>query len=464
MGDELEQRNSGSTQSTASGGGSQAPGQPGGSSRGVAAPPPVQQQAIQLTGGGIDTDAGRLTDWSAAVAQIQGLYIGTNVGLGWRRARGVEQWRNQSDITDPAPVWQNLLVSAIGIAVGAATAGVGAAIIAGATSAASSALAQGIINGAAELGKNAVNGIAGAVVSEAVANYSSNGKLAYVEASSDAVDQEIEVEWNAALRGINDLAARPDAEKWGALQAIYNGVRGAREQAQSIQYGETLEGWMRASSQASTGSDFSVGGRTLTSMYRSGQLTITQMQQIEGHLRIGQPLSRLSGELQTALSAALNNRSIAELERGQTTTTRTEPLADTFSTSSVGTLGLHLSLGPPTQDPTVEYAEIESSTGVNEDTQNYFLRSPKKLKDFKVPKILVSDSFSLAVNETGEISENRVLVGDQSQWLLHYGAAKMGQPLTANNRAGMRVAARAFIGHAILEKSLRQLGVNSISS
>ncbi len=430
----------------------------------------VQRKAVQREGdpGLVLAGGEKITDWSLAIVELNHLFRGGGgESIPHKRSRGIEQWRDQSTPNDPTPVWQNLLVGAITIAVGAATAGVGSVILAGAATAAqmaASRIARGVINAAVDAGKTAVKNLASTAVSDATANYSTNGKLAYFEATKNTVDGEVEVEWSAARTALNSAASQPAEDKWAAIQGVYNGVRAAVGAAQGIQFGETLEGWMRMSAQQTVGREYSIAGRSLTALYEGGQLTLQQKQQVESYLVLGRKLTDMPGDLQAAIRAAFNNRPIAELEQDNSVTTATAALADTFSTSSVGTLGLHLDLGAPTQDPTVAYAEIESSTGVNDDTRNYFLRSPKKVKDFKVPKILVSSDFSMGVNENGEMAEDRRLVSAPGRWLPQYGAAKMGQPLTAENETTMRVAARAFISHAILEKSLRQLGVTSISN
>ncbi|MCC6998917.1 MAG: DUF4157 domain-containing protein [Deltaproteobacteria bacterium] len=412
------------------------------------------------------TDAGSFTDWTLAVTQIQALYIGTNIGIGYKRGRGVESWATQAGHDDPPPVWQELLISAIGIAVSAATAGVGNIIAAGVIAGPGQAMTRALIAAAVDAGKAVGKSAATGALNTAAAVHHTDGKAAYKEASITAVDEAVAAEWRTVNARLGAIASQPEATRWSALQGLYDGARAGARAAQNEQFGQTLEGWMSASAQANFGSTHMINGRTVRSLYGPGMLEVWEMQSVDGQLRIGQPLTSLPAPIQAKLERIFGVP-VAQLTVDGTVASGTA-IAMSFDTSSVGTLGLHINMGDATSEPSVSYAEIESSTGINDDTRDYFLHSTKKVGEFRVPKIIVGSGagdFSMGVTENGEMTIDRGLVGSGARdWLLHYAAHRMHMEATEANAEILLTSAKAFLGHHLLEQSLAQLGVTSISS
>lgn len=422
--------------------------------------PPAGAAPAAGAGTSLIVDGTPYTDWTLAVNQIQVLYVGTNLGLGYLRGRGVDTWWMSAQHDDPPPVWQDILVGAIGIAVAAATAGIGAVITAPLAGA-----ALGAATAAIEAGQNIGQSAAQAAVGAAMAAHSTDGKAAYKDATTTTIDRAVGAEWRALNARLQSLAREPDSVKWPALQSLYNAALAGTAVAQDKQYGETVEGWMSASAQSTHGRDFLISGRSLRSMYYSHQLELSEMQGIQGHLTIGQPLNRLRADLQAALVRATGHP-IAELEAEGITSGG--GLAVSYETSSVGTLGLHIELGDTANDPTVEYGEIESSTAINDDTRNYFLHSPKTVAEFRVPKILVGSGggdLSIGVTENNEMTIDTGVIGEGAQgWLTAYAARRINIPDTRENRGPLLAACKAFLSHALLQKTLAQLGVRELDS
>ncbi len=412
------------------------------------------------------TDAGSFTDWTLAVTQIQALYVGTNIGIGYKRGRGVESWATQAGHDDPPPVWQELLISAIGIAVSAATAGVGSIIAAGVAAGPGQALTRALIAAAVDAGKAVGKSAATSALTAASAVHHSDGKAAYKEASITAVDEAVAAEWRTVNARLGAIASQPDATRWSALQGLYDGAKAGARAAQNEQFGQTLEGWMSASAQANFGSTHVINGRTVRSLYGPGMLEVWEMQSVDGQLRIGQPLTGLPAAIQTKLERIFGVP-VAQLTVDGTVASGSA-IAMSFDTSSVGTLGLHINMGDATSEPRVSYAEIESSTGINDDTRDYFLHSTKTVGQFRVPKIIVGSGagdFSMGVTENGEMTIDRGLVGSGARdWLLHYAAHRMHMEATEANAEILLTSAKAFLGHHLLDQTLAALGVTSISS
>lgn len=412
------------------------------------------------------TDGGTFTDWTLAVNQIQGLYTGHSIGSGYNRAKGAERWWNRSTPTDPTPLWQDLLVTAVGIAVAAATAGVGSVMTAALlpSGAAVAKLTRGIVNASVDAGKRTAIAVSGGMVKRAVATNSTNGKLAYYEATRDTIDAAIEDEWNTLNAGLQELADEDEDGRWAGLRSLFHGAYIGAHSAMDIQYGDTVEGWMSVSAQADTGREVSIEGFSLLSMYRDGRLSLREMQRIQAELQIGRTPAKLTADLQASLQRVFPGRRIEELRL--TNVTRNEPLARSHATSSVGTIGLHIgwASGPTAMrsDPTVDYCEIESSTGINDDIRTYFLNSPKKIREFRTPKIIVHSDFSIGVNEENQMAPDSSPMGDIT--LMRYAALRGDTAADGAGRSALLARARLLLSQALLEKTLRQLGVTQISS
>ena len=419
--------------------------------------------AVQRDGDpGINTDGGRITDWTLAVNAIQSLYIGTNIGIGWKRSRGVDTWFDQSAVPNPPPVWQNVLIGAVGVVVAAATGGVGAVIVAEAGTATMAVLAA---NTAVEAGKAAAAAGSAAACNAAIASAGGDGRIAYRDAIKDDIDRALQREWNTLQGQLQSLSSRPDGDKWPAMQALYNGAKRGAAAAQLEQYGHTVEGWMRMQSQQTgPGVDFTIGGRTVMSMYEQHMLDLPTAQGIIGSLQVASSpsASSLSDRQRAALTGALGAGWESQpITRGTNAVTTRNGVMDLN-----GVLQLDLTLGAPSAErPGVSGARIVNATGINDATRSYFTQSTRAVRDLQIAKRVVGSgagSFQIGYDEGNSAS----ITGDTQglAWLAAYGAARAGQALTDDNRDIMQTTGLAFLNENLLGRSLSALGVTTIRS
>lgn len=288
---------------------------------------------LKLTGGGV------ISDWAVAV---------TTVAQKWNRISERQQaaagdFYEKAKEDDPPPAWVGILKAAISIGLGAATGGIGAVVVSKLTDSATKAMTNFIVNSAVEAGKGVVGGFVTAGLDLATANDSSDGLLAYKIAQQDAIGNVVDRESEVTAEKMDTLAQEKDAAKrWGGLQQIYDALESSRAQAYQVQFGETLEGWFSSVAKNTYG--------------RNDQ----------GTSAVGDDTTDIDK-------------------------------MDLEDTSLVGTLGLRLEAsGDPTKRLKIDYVNIEGSKGNNEKTRSYFLNSPKKIKDFRMPKTVLAQSMPTA--------------------------------------------------------------------
>lgn len=443
----------------------------GGASVVQRAPEEGPPRGDQCDGRGLRIGDGHVvTDWATAVGTINTLYTGVSTGVGWKKYRGVERWYKEAGQDDPPPVWQDILINAVGFAAAAGVAGWGAVLTARiVTNAASTALRAAVAAGI-DVGKNVAKSVASAAVAKAMHGGSSDGRIVYSEALEDDIDKSTAAESRALAGGLSGLATADDATRWPALQALFDGITATADEATAIQHGATVEGWMSAAAQREHGADFAIGGQTLAGLFRAGRLTMGQAQSIRAHLQVSRDpsdLTRLPAEHQAALAGALGPRwaSMPVERRTSTEALSVSGLAWWSKTTTRGVLEIFLDTpldGDVAGEPTVDYVELESDEGLNDATRAYVLGSDKRVEEFEVPKLLVGDGFRIAFDEANGATIRTGLTGGHSEWLDRYGARKLGVRYDPADRAVYATAALAFLRQELLGRTLRQLNVRAI--
>jgi hypothetical protein len=418
-------------------------------------PPAV---GLRLAGGSL------ISDWPVAVAQVNNLYTGVSTGLAWQKHRGVDLWWEQSRAGDPPPIWQSVLIDAVGMVASATIAGYGAVLTARLVINTTGAVMRAAVAASIDIGKGAAKSASSAAVAAALRSAGSDGRLVYREGLKNTIDRATQAESNALAGQLNALASLPDGEKWPALQNLYDSLNATVDQSRDLQYGDAVEGWMSASAQQAVGFDFEIGPMSLSGLYQRGALTLLQMQSIHAYLTVSPDLSLLPQASKDLLAAALG----AGWESREVRRTTAEGSLATLGmvtgpTSTTGVIELHIDAPDGGGDPRVTSAEIESSHGINEDTRSYFLNSPKPISQFAVPKLLVAGSFSVGFDEGNSSATRTGLISSSGEtWLGQYGARKMGMTYDAANGEMFRTAAIAFLRNELLDKTFAQLGIRSI--
>jgi hypothetical protein len=316
---------------------------------------------LQLTSGGV------ISDWAVAVSTVAQKWN----RISERQMNAAGDFYEKAKEDDPPPAWVGILKAAISIGLGAVTGGIGAVVVSKLTDSATKAMTNFIVNAAVEAGKGVIGSAVTAGLDNATANDSSDGLMAYKTAQQDAIGNVVDRESEMTAVKMDKLAQEKDeAKRWGGMQDIYDALEGSRNAAYQIQYGETLEGWFSSVAKNAYGT---------------------------------------------------NDRGTSKPEDDTTNLSK----MDLEDTSLVGTLGLRLKpSGDPTKRLSIDYVNIEGGKGNNEKTRAYFLSSPKKIKDFRMPKTVLAEAMPTA----GRWAYGSFFVGwDEagSQKLTTYGGAKI---------------------------------------
>lgn len=334
---------------------------------------------------GLMTGAGKITDWSVAVSLLMSKWTGEN-GIGKEHSDAVNNWYQTADKDDPPPAWVGLLETAIVIAVSAATAGVGSLIVAKLVDSETRALTRFAVNAAVKAGKATIGAFAKAHVSTEAATHGKDGLMAYKRSMQQTVGDTVDREAEAMAVNMNGLAARDEQTKWSGLQDLYQALQAAKPTAYAQQYGETLEGWLNMLAMKEFGTVSQIGGEDVSD---ATGLSLPEKFMLSMAIK-DQKLDSLTPDLAKKLELQYGKDWKSQVSQRVDLTA----IAEDWGTSSIGTLGFHLSVrgDSPIRPMGVAYAEIEGSKGNNEKTQDWFLRgSGKKIRDFKMPKLLIAE-------------------------------------------------------------------------
>ncbi|MBN1946951.1 MAG: DUF4157 domain-containing protein [Bradymonadales bacterium] len=423
----------------------------------------------------LNADGNIISDWAAAVFAT---------AIRWERICKAQTdtcntWYNMAKEEDPPPAWVGILKAAITIGVGALTGGIGAVVVSGLVNATTKVATEFIINAAVEAGKGIVQKAAEEGVNLVSQTCGGDGLLAYAAGQQETINKVVNQEQLKTLATISTLAKLPEDQKWQGLNDLYKALEKSRADAAKLQMAQCVEGWFSMLAQNKYGKNLTIGGVRVTDIpgiTYGAALFIATIYSSQGSL------DGLSSYFTDMLDKGLG-KNWRNMGVGYSVSTGT--LVDEWATSSVGTIGFHLKTSyDPTQSVTVQYCEMESSKGNNKAIRTYFLNSPKPVKDYKMPKVVIAEemwtrqhsflgNFSLAWDESSKGLKINTYGGgaikDDSDdnagrsWIAMHGKNTKSK-MSASEVSAYLWSGVARIEKDVLGKSLKGLGVGSIDT
>jgi hypothetical protein len=332
---------------------------------------------------GLNTTEGRLTDWAVAVNALNSQWTGIS-GIGAKQKEAVQNWYDLASKDDPPPAWHALLVTAVSIAAGGATAGIGAIITNRLVGSQTGSMLRFFVNGAVTAGKDTAKAVAAEFVGAAVALHRYDGLMAYKKSLQDTVSKTVDTQAGRLANSMNGLATKDPADRWSGMQQLYDACELAKPSAYQLQLMEAIEGWLNMQAMENSGTVQQIGG---TDILRQTGLEPFERVVLEQAVRSG-----ITDSLPDYLVKKLEKLYGEKWKQALGVRVDVEEIADENDVSQVGTLGFYLHPGDdPSQPMIVGSVQMEGSKGNTAQIRNVLLASSKTIAQLKIPKSVKTD-------------------------------------------------------------------------